>query len=168
MAPIQEGSGNTPQQAFVSWKDPQGNPLVSINRDGTIFCQGVGFAQGGALLVGPIPIIQVSDDQVNSILPTMITETLALQTLYQVTFYYGPSGTTGSGTWTPVLTWTDPPGNSLNLNGYLGAATAGSVDNFQSYSLPCFCKAGTPISIVGNYSGTPFPMNISLRIVAMP
>jgi hypothetical protein len=43
MAPIQEGSGNVPQQAFVQWNDPQGNKLAAINRDGTLFSQGFIF-----------------------------------------------------------------------------------------------------------------------------
>ena len=46
MALIEEGSGNIPPQAFVKWNDPKGNPLVSINRDGTVSTQGVTFANG--------------------------------------------------------------------------------------------------------------------------
>jgi len=43
---IQEGSNNIPQQAFVRWNDPQGNRLVSINRDGTVSVQGILFPDG--------------------------------------------------------------------------------------------------------------------------
>jgi hypothetical protein len=46
MALIQEGSGNVPQQAFVRWNDPVGNELAAVNRDGTIFSQGVRFQDG--------------------------------------------------------------------------------------------------------------------------
>jgi hypothetical protein len=165
---IQEGSDNVPQQVFVQWKDPQGNLLAAINRDGSIFCQGVGFSQGGALLVGPIPIVQVSDTQINSIAPTIITDNLPATTLYQVTFYYGPSDISGSGTWTPTLEWTDPTGNLLNLNSILGPATAGDPNNNQSFSIPVLVKGGTNVTVTGVYSGTPFPMNIALRLVAMP
>jgi hypothetical protein len=43
---IQLGSGNVPRQAFERWLDPDGNPLVSINRDGTLTTTGVRFADG--------------------------------------------------------------------------------------------------------------------------
>jgi len=46
MAIIQLGAGNTPQQTFVSWKDPDGDPLVAVNRDGTISAQGVIYGDG--------------------------------------------------------------------------------------------------------------------------
>jgi len=36
-----EGAGNVPQQAFVQYNDPQGNKLIALNRDGTIFASGV-------------------------------------------------------------------------------------------------------------------------------
>jgi hypothetical protein len=48
MAPIQEGSGNTPQQAFVQWNDPKGNKLCSINRDGTMTAQGFVYPPGAS------------------------------------------------------------------------------------------------------------------------
>jgi hypothetical protein len=40
MAPIQEGSGNVPQQAFVQWNDPKGTKLAAVNRDGSVFSTG--------------------------------------------------------------------------------------------------------------------------------
>jgi len=46
MAPIKEGAGNVPPQALVKWNDPDGNPLVSINRDGTVTTQGVTYSDG--------------------------------------------------------------------------------------------------------------------------
>ena len=49
---IQEGAGNIPRQSFVQWNDPQGNKLIAINRDGTI------FANGG-LLVNGVPDVEV-------------------------------------------------------------------------------------------------------------
>lgn len=160
-----------PQQAFQRWNDPQGNRLISMNRDGSIFCQGVGFVVGGALLVGPIPIIQGSDTQIDSIAPTVLVENLPLTTLYQVTFYYYPSDNTGSGTWQPTLTWYNPKGALLTLGSpYLGVAEAGHnpPDYGQSYSIPVLAKGGTNVTVSGSYSGTPFPMDIALRIVAMP
>jgi hypothetical protein len=46
MSLIQLGAGNTPIQTFVSWKDPDGDPLISINRDGTVTTQGVTYGDG--------------------------------------------------------------------------------------------------------------------------
>jgi hypothetical protein len=118
---------------------------------------------------GYVPIVQGADNQTDSIAPTELSYTLPATTLYQVTFYYGPSGTSGSGTWTPTVTWTDPTNNNLSLGSpYLGPATAGNPDNLQSYSIPFYCKGGTTIVVSGAYSGTPFPMNIAIRVVAMP
>ena len=169
MSLIQEGTGNIPPQPFVQWNDPKGSKLVAINRDGTIFCQGVGFQAGGGLLAGPVPIIQTGEDLVNSLAPTSLSFELPLTTLYQVTFYYGPSSAAGSGTWTPTVSWTDPSLNALSITApYLGVATAGNVNNYQSYSIPFFCDGGTAIVVAGAYSGAPFDMNISIRVVAMP
>jgi len=169
MSLIQEGAGNVPQQAFVQWNDPQGNRLISLNRDGSIFCQGVGFVSGGALLVGPIPIVQQSEDIVAGTAFTTLSFTLPLTTLYQITLYYGPSGSSGSGSWSPTVDWTDPSGNNLTLGSpYLGAAAAGDPNNLQSYSIPFFVKGGTALVLSGAYTGAVFPMNISVRVVAMP
>jgi hypothetical protein len=46
MAPIQEGSQSIPPQAFERWNDPRGAALLALNRDGTVFCQGVRFGDG--------------------------------------------------------------------------------------------------------------------------
>ena len=116
-----------------------------------------------------IPLIQGQEDVVNQEVVNPIVFTASAQTLYQVTFYYGPSGATGSGTWSPVVTWQDPSGNNLTLAyPYLGPATAGDVNNYQSYSIPFFVKAGTSITVTGTYSGSPFPLNVALRVVQMP
>jgi len=125
----------------------------------------VGYLPGSV-----IPVVENSQDLVSSIAPTtLLVFTLPKTTLYQVTFYYGPADHTGAGTWSPTASWTDPSGNNLSLaSPYLGPATAGDPNNLQSYSIPFFCKGGTQISVSGAYSGTPFPMNISIRTVAMP
>jgi uncharacterized membrane protein len=154
---------------FEQWNDPHGNKLIALNHDGTIFCQGVGFVAGGALLVGPVPIVQSSYNEQASTAVVALTFTLPTTTMYMVTLYYGPSDSTGSGNWSPTVSWTDPTGNDLQLAyPFLGQAVAGDPNNLQSYALPFLCKAGTPITIDGAYSGTPFPLNIGIRIVAMP
>lgn len=46
MSDILIGAGNVPQQAFQQYNDPQGNKLIAFNRDGTVFAQGIDFADG--------------------------------------------------------------------------------------------------------------------------
>ena len=120
-------------------------------------------------LTAAIPLVQGQE----SVVAGTVTSPVVLQTvettLYQVTFYYGPSGATGSGTWTPTATWEDPSGNNLSLGSpFLGPATAGDPNNLQSYSIPFFVLGGTPITISGAYSGAPFPLNLAIRVVQMP
>ena len=117
-----------------------------------------------------IPILQGQVDLVDSTSTLApITLTAPITTLYQVTFYYGPADNSGSGTWTPTVTWEDPNGNMLTMTGpYLGSAIAGDVNSYQSYSIPYFVMANTPITVTGAYSGVAFPMNISIRVVQMP
>jgi len=123
-----------------------------------------------ALLAAAYPLVQAHVDKVATTDDlTPLTLTAPITTLYQITFYYGPSDTTGSGTWVPTVAWEDPANNMQTLTyPYLGQATAGDVGNYQSYSIPFFVKANTPITVTGHYSGTAFPMNISIRVVQMP
>ncbi len=116
------------------------------------------------------PLVQAQVDLVASTATlTPLTLTAPITTLYQVTFYYGPADTTGSGTWTPTVAWEDPAGNMLTMTyPYLGPATAGDVNNYQSYSVPYFVMAGETIAVTGAYSDAAFPMNISIRVVQMP
>ena len=134
------------------------------------YTKGVSFQDGTLQSTAALPLIQGKVDSVNStndLAP--ITLTAPLTTLYQVTFYYGPADNSGSGTWTPTVTWEDPNGNMLTMTGpYLGPATAGDVNNYQSYSIPFFVNGGTPITVTGAYSGVAFPMNVSIRVVQMP
>lgn len=51
---FKEGSTNIPQQAFVQWNDPQGTKLVSLNRDGTVSCQGINFPDGTSQITNPV------------------------------------------------------------------------------------------------------------------
>ncbi len=46
MSDILLGGANVPQQAFETYTDPLGNRIASINRDGTLFTQGIDFADG--------------------------------------------------------------------------------------------------------------------------
>ena len=119
---------------------------------------------------GAIPLIQGQVDLVDSIVPFVpLSLTAPITSLYQLTFYYGPANDTGSGDWIPTVTWTDPNNNNLTMTyPYLGGAVAGDINNYQSYSVPFFVKANTPIVVTGAYSGAAFPMNVSVRVVQMP
>jgi hypothetical protein len=44
-----EGSQSVPQQAFSQWNDPHGNKLIAQQRDGSLYCQAVQFANGSLL-----------------------------------------------------------------------------------------------------------------------
>ena len=115
------------------------------------------------------PLIQGQEDVIAGEVVSPIVLQAPVTTLYQVTFYYGPSDATGAGTWSPSVSWQDPAGNNLILAyPYLGPATAGNVENYQSYSIPFFVKGGTPITVTGTYSGAAFPLNLSIRVVQMP
>lgn len=41
-----------PQQVFQIFVDPQGNKLAAINRDGTMYVQGIKFADGTVVMSG--------------------------------------------------------------------------------------------------------------------
>jgi hypothetical protein len=128
-----------------------------------------------------VAIVQAQDDQVNSILPTpLLSLTAALDTMYQVTMYYGPARTDAADngkSWGPQITWTDPAGNNLTANGssptiILGPAQGGALPNgvnyMQAFNIPFFVKGGTSITVTGSYTGGTFPMNVSIRVVQMP
>ena len=178
---------------FVGWNDVYGNELIRINRDGSIDCYainilpspaspdtasglviqsinstGVTQTNNGVVVTGGIPVVQFSEQVIGSLAPPNLISETALTTLFQITFYYFPHDDSGSGTWTPSLNWTNPNGQDCNLDGNLGPATAGNHNDGQSYSIPVLALGGTNIIITGAYSGTPFPMDVALRIVAMP
>jgi hypothetical protein len=73
MAPIQEGTGNIPQQAFERWLDPKGTPLISINRDGTLTTQGVRYADGSEQITAVQPAPPLSPSPAGSYTSANIT-----------------------------------------------------------------------------------------------
>jgi hypothetical protein len=130
-------------------------------------------------LSAAIPLIQGQADYFDSTSTTPPISILApITTLYNVTLYYGPASNAGTGTWAPTLTWTDPSGNDLVAGPSssdaidLGPAEAGGSGGgtyfLQSYSIALAVKGGTYLNFTGAYSGTPFPINVSIRIVQMP
>lgn len=145
------------------------NPSLDFAHGDSHSLTGAGFT-AVVDISASVPLVESYVDLVNSTSTlTPLTQTANETSLYQVTFYYGPATASGSGTWTPTVTWTDPNGNNLTMTyPYLGQATAGDVENYQSYSIPYFVKANTAIAVTGMYSGAAFPMNISIRVVKMP
>ena len=75
--PIYEGTQNVPQQTFVKWNDPIGNPLCSINRDGTMTATGFIYAPGsnlpGSKRVGSASHILTQTDIENGFFTVPIT-----------------------------------------------------------------------------------------------
>jgi len=56
---FREGLGPPPpQQAFVRWNDPIGNPLIALNRDGTISSYGIMFPDGTIITSAAQPVEQ--------------------------------------------------------------------------------------------------------------
>ncbi len=137
-----------------------------------------------AYISAAVPLIQGQADLVASTATTSPLSLSAVATsLYQITLYYGPSGSSGanSDSWAPTISWTDPSGNALQFTPfggggpaaflgviYGGAEPVGGPSDIQSYSIPFFAKAGTPITVTGAYTNNPFPINFSARIVRMP
>jgi len=133
-------------------------------------------------LAAATPYIQGQADIVDSTAPTTpIAITAPRTSMYQVTLYYGPARSDAADagkSWSPTITWEDPAGNMLQASSsgptiVLGDAEGGlapsfGVDYMQSYSLPFFVMAGTPLTVTGAYTGGSFPMNISIRVVEMP
>lgn len=165
---IQEGAGNIPQQSFVQWNDPQGNKLIAINRDGTI------FANGG-LLVPPITMPPPSGTPLEVISANTVpivhgavslmsqTSTLKLEgeaedesVLHLMSFYVDShldgGGNPGDNTLSVYLTWTDPSGGPINT-------IVGVVDGvdpnhrFLYLTLPILPFAGSSIDINTVYAG---------------
>ena len=100
-----------------------------------------------------------------------------------MTLFYFPSDDSGSASqwWHPVITWTSPSGLAMTSDTALGLGPCGNGDHTygQAYSVPIIAKGGTPITVTGyytvggwpSYGGgacAPFPIDISIRIVAMP
>jgi hypothetical protein len=164
MSIIQEGSGNIPQQAFEQWNDPQGNKLIAINRDGTIFCQGAGFTIGGQTIAGGIPIVQASQQDLNVNIEQTLSFTLPVTTLYQISIYADARADIGSNTLDVSVAWTDPPNTTRNST----VVTLASNQLADNYADVILVVGGTAVTITSTFGVDPFHYDLSLRIVALP
>ena len=170
MSDILEGTGNVPPQAFVKWNDPIGNPLVSINRDGTITTQGITFSNGTeqttAVNTAVIPTVQASLQAINTTIAHTISISAPLTTLYTVSLYVSAPGTGAAGhTLVVTINYTCELGPEI-ITVVVPLDAAGIT--METY--PLLVLGGTSVTLSTAYGGgaTNDPYNISTRIVQMP
>ena len=165
---IQEGTGNVPQQAFTQWNDPKGTKLIALNRDGTVFAQGVVYPDGTTGTTADVPVIQASLQEINATTPQNLSITAAKTTLYTVSIYLAAAGTASAGhTYTQTITYTAANGSGTQtIVLILPLDTANVV--METY--PLLVLGGTAITTTGVYGGgaTNDPFTVSERIVEMP
>lgn len=165
---IQEGTGNVPQQAFTQWNDPKGTKLIALNRDGTVFAQGVVYPDGTTGTTADVPVIQASLQEINATTPQNLSITAAKTTLYAVSIYMAAAGTASAGhTYTKTITYTAANGSGTQtIVLVLPLDTANVV--METY--PLLVLGGTAITTTGVYGGgaTNDPFTDSERIVEMP
>ena len=165
---IQEGTGNVPQQAFTQWNDPKGTKLIALNRDGTVFAQGVVYPDGTTGTTADVPVIQASLQEINATTPQNLSITAAKTTLYTVSIYLAAAGTASAGhTYTKTITYTAANGSGTQtIVLVLPLDTANVV--METY--PLLVLGGTAITTTGVYGGgaTNDPFTVSVRIVEMP
>jgi hypothetical protein len=162
MAVLQEGTTNIPQQAFVQWNDPHGEELVAINRDGTIYCQGISIA--GQYLV---PIVQGTLTAVDVTTAQSVTTTASTTVMYSVSVYMESKGGGGSGhVVTCSITYTSPDG--VHSNVVLMTLTLDTAEVvIETY--PLLAQAGSAITLQTTYGGAyADAYTVSARIVQMP
>ena len=163
MSLIREGADNIPPQAFVSWKDPQGNLLASINRDGTIFSATGLIAPDNTASIDVInsqsvPIVRGSITMLAQTQPLLIggelePEALLHQMNVYVNSHLDGGGLPGDNTLEIFLTWTDLSGETIkSLIGSIDGVSLGATNlNFTEPVLPA---VGTPIIVTTAYGGT--------------
>ena len=165
---IQEGTGNVPQQAFTQCNDPKGTKLIALNRDGTVFAQGVVYPDGTTGTTADVPVIQASLQEINATTPQNLSITAAKTTLYTASIYMAAAGTASAGhTYTKTITYTAANGSGTQtIVLVLPLDTANVV--METY--PLLVLGGTAITTTGVYGGgaTNDPFTISERIVEMP
>jgi hypothetical protein len=175
--PILEGAGVPPpqQQAFTQWNDPQGTKLIALNRDGTIFCEGVTLDSGATLTFFPngpvigatnIPVISQRLQVLNATSPESVSLTVSSTQMVAVSLYLSSSGLSGAGHEVVVtVSYTCELGpETITLTLPLDSRT------IMMETYPLLCLAGTTITLSTVYAGgaTNDPYNIDARLVQMP
>jgi hypothetical protein len=163
---IQEGAGNVPQQTFVRWNDPSGTQLVAINRDGTVYTQGIEYPDGTTQETGSVPVISDRIQVLNATTPLSFELTTATTEMYTVSLYMSAVGTAAAGHYVLItIAYTCELGpETITIE--LALDHQGII--METY--PLLVIGGTSVSISTSYAGgaTNDPYNISARIVEMP
>jgi hypothetical protein len=163
---ILEGAGNIPQQAFVQYNDPQGNKLIALNRDGTIYSQGNMYPDGTVQKTGSVPIISERLQLLNATTEQSISLTLTDTQMVAVSMYMSSAGTSAAGH--EVVVTID---YTCELGPEVIAVTL-PLDHrtiiMETY--PLLCLVGTTLTLSVAYAGgaTNDPYNIDVRLVQMP
>jgi hypothetical protein len=98
--------------------------------------------------------------------PTALSITATKTTLYTVSIYMKALGTGGAGTtYTKTLTYTAADGSGVQT---ITLILPLDTPNVVMETYPILALAGTSVSTVGVFSGTPSPYTLSERIVEMP
>ena len=161
-----EGAGNVPQQAFVQYNDPQGNKLIALNRDGTIFASGVILGSVAPGVIPTVPVISSRLQEINVTSPLSFSATATATQMYTVSLYMSAPGGAALGHYVLVTI-----GYTCELGPETITIELNLVDQgiiMETY--PLLCMAGTSVTLTTAYEGgaTNDPYNISARIVQMP
>jgi hypothetical protein len=162
--------------SFIRYNDPYGNPLVAINRDGTIALRGVAFlADVGSpapiQVTGAVPVISASADFESVTTAKSLSTTAPLNVMYMVTFYTTSHGD-GTGNLFLRISWTDLNGVPRTYEG--PAAAVFGIDLSDPASVyastsPVVVKGGTSITVDAFYdSGASGTYDLSIRLVVVP
>lgn len=176
---ILEGAG---VQSFVSWADPQGNPIASINRDGTISFVGVrlqsdvqGVGASAAQLTGVVPVISSSTDVTNTAAPQSISHNAGPSPLHQIVIAANSRGNGAAGTTINFsLQFTNPQGTVVTLtnNNFMqgpgNGTLRGNVVDTASCTFNILIQVGTAIVLSTSFGTTVFNYDLSLRIIEIP
>jgi hypothetical protein len=172
--PIQEGAGGVPQQTFVRWNDPEGTELAAVNRDGTIFSQGINLPLGAAITLSngvvigeaTVPILQGKLDVLDATSPQSVSYTATVTTMFCLSVFMESEGD-GQNTDTVVgtLSFIDP---SANAHLFTCVIHGGAGENIVMETYPVLVEAGTVINFSTAFSAGVMTYDLSVRLVQMP
>jgi hypothetical protein len=164
--PIQEGTQNVPQQTFVRWNDPKGTELAAINRDGTIYCQGVEYPDSTVQETGSVPVISERLQTLNATTAQSVSLTVPTTQMVAVSMYLSSAGTGATGHEVLVtISYTCELGPEV-----ITVALPTDARTIIMETYPLLCLAGTNVTLSTAYAGgaTNDPYNLDVRLVQMP
>ena len=178
--PIQEGAGVPPpqQQAFTQWNDPQGNRLIALNRDGSIFCEGITFDTAATLTFLPngpvigatnIPVISQRLQVIDTTTPQSVSLYVPTTQLIATSLFMqsaAHAGSTGHGVVCTISGFSPLGAETISVVLLLDQSSNQIV--METY--PLLVAGGTTLTLSTDYSGgaTDDPYTISARLVQMP